>query len=1416
MHSNIYTADSIITKEDVAIRAKELGHKTLSSVEHGYFGNIFETYEVAQKHDLNLIFGTEFYFVKDRFEKDNTNSHLLIMARNEEGRKELTAMISESNKTGFYYKPRIDEDLLFKLTPENVVVTTACIASPINKYGDEYAGYFISKCKEYFGKNFYLEVQPHTNIKQIEFNQKLQRASYEYGVELILGIDTHYILPEDSMKRDLFLRGKKINYPEEEGFIIDYPTVQEVVDRFKKQNVLFDREIKQAFDNTLIARDFEPVVLDKEIKMPTIYPELTHDEKSQKLKEVINKAWIEDRKHIDKSKWKDYIEAIKFETDIITETDMEDYFLMNERIIDKAVNEYGGVLTRTGRGCFEETALVHTRDDMKLIKDVKIGDYVINRFGEFDKVVNTWKYDIEEELISIDYLYGQGKKFPINVTKDHKILIMRNGIVDYVRAEDIKLTDFVCLPKMKSNIKKEIHIDLNDYNFYDFKFDDEYIYEEYDRGNSRYNKKIKRNILLDEDFNEFFGLMYGDGNTTSKRGQTNSVELAINTDTSKNTLNRRIVENVAMKLGVEIQETNAKNKNLSVLALKSKVFATFFKENIFSSEINKEKSFNKELFNQSKSNLSALYRGLLNSDGHISKKDSRFSFDNTSTSLINAFKILGIMTGKNPVGIVYREGGTDKRGYNSKRSFKLRGRIGSSKANKKSNTWHEDDNYYYLPVLKKDIVPMKKTSVYDLQVENDPSFLINNMMVHNSAPSFYVNKLLGFTEIDRLEAPIQLYPTRFMSKSRILESRSLPDIDMNTANPEPFIRASRDILGEDNVYWMIAYGTMQDSEAFRNYCRALGLESTNVNTVGKDLESYENDEYWGKIIQESKMFVGVIDSVSPHPCANLLLSSPISEEIGTIKVGDLQVALIDSGSSDSFKYLKNDYLSVTVWSIISDVYKTIGQPIDDVRSLIEKTKDNENVWKLYEQGLVATLNQAGTQSGKPQVMQYAPKDIRELSGWVSAIRPSFSSMKHYFLNRKDFTYDIPEFDRILEASDNFILYQENIMATLVYSGFSEDETYGLLKAIAKKKEGIIEPIHDKFIDGFTRKTGSSENALRVWKIIEDAVSYGFNASHAYSVALDSLYGAYLKANYPLEYYSVVLNIYAKNTSKQSEIISELKHFDIRVKNIKFGKSLNNYTIDENSRAIYKGIGSIKYMNSNVASGLMELSKNKYEKDEFYLLCKDILDTSVADKRQMEILIRLGFFSYFGKPSSLLEIYLCMKGDKKAGFVYLDFANHKATPLKYSSTLVEKNKLKRIDNIKNYEIAVKNNPPTDFSLREMLKYEEENLGYAMTTYPEMNDNVFIVMEVNEKFTPVIKLYKLNDGDTVYYKIKKNKYWENDLPVLKVGDIIKIKEVVEEFGWKLTDEKWTRNENKIDKFINRLSVYNKGGKSKDEQG
>src|SRR5690606_2382233 len=124
-------------------------------------------------------------------------------------------------------------------------------------------------------------------------------------------------------------------------------------------------------------------------------------------------------------------------------------------------------------------------------------------------------------------------------------------------------------------------------------------------------------------------------------------------------------------------------------------------------------------------------------------------------------------------------------------------------------------------------------------------------------------------------------------------------IDFNTADPKPFVEATKEILGEDNCYYMTAYGTMQESGAFRLLCKAKGMVQDQYNEVGKNLDSYRNHAKWKDIIKESEVFIGVIDSVSPHPCANLLYSKPISEEIGLIRTGGgkkpiVYCAIIDS------------------------------------------------------------------------------------------------------------------------------------------------------------------------------------------------------------------------------------------------------------------------------------------------------------------------------------------------------------------------------------------------------------------------------------------------------------------------------------------------------------------------------------------
>ena len=157
----------------------ELGHKVLSSVEHGWQGYYFETYELAQKYGLKFVFGTEAYWVKDRHLPDNTNCHMIILAKTEKGRRAINAMLSTANEDGYYYRPRVDLELLMGLPEEDIVITTACVAGW--DYGlEESEGLFLQLYSK-FGSNFFLEIQYHNIPLQIEINRHILTMHEKYG-----------------------------------------------------------------------------------------------------------------------------------------------------------------------------------------------------------------------------------------------------------------------------------------------------------------------------------------------------------------------------------------------------------------------------------------------------------------------------------------------------------------------------------------------------------------------------------------------------------------------------------------------------------------------------------------------------------------------------------------------------------------------------------------------------------------------------------------------------------------------------------------------------------------------------------------------------------------------------------------------------------------------------------------------------------------------------------------------------------------------------------------------------------------------------------------------------------------------------------------------------------------------------------
>lgn len=663
-----------------------------------------------------------------------------------------------------------------------------------------------------------------------------------------------------------------------------------------------------------------------------------------------------------------------------------------------------------------------------------------------------------------------------------------------------------------------------------------------------------------------------------------------------------------------------------------------------------------------------------------------------------------------------------------------------------------------------------------------------------SGVSFYVNHLLGLTEIDRLKSPVTLYPTRFMSAERILSSRSLPDIDLNFADVEPVIKASKDILGEEGIYYMVAYKPLQESSAFRLWCKANGYHIDEYNEIAKDLDNHLEDKKWKQVIEDSKVFRGVIESIAPSPCSFLLLDKPIPEEVGLIRVGNANnyemCCALDGYNCDVFKYLKNDYLTVKVYEIIDKVYKLIGRPIDNIETLLENCDDK--VWDIYANALTTTINQSDSDFGKQTLKRYKPTSLAEMSAWVAAIRPGFASLLNNFLDRLPYSTGVEALDGILDDSFHYLLYQESIMKYLVWLGIEEKGTYDIIKKIAKKKfkEKELEELQKQLKEGWIKNVGAIDGFAETWQVIQDAAHYSFNASHSLSVAIDSIYGAYLKSHYPLEYFTIVLTLYADDMDRTSKLIAELPYFGIKLQPIKFGKSGADYTMDKQANTIYKGIASVKYCNSQIADELLELSNNKY--DNFIDLIKDIKEKTSLNSRQLSILIGLNFFSDFGKNKYLLNVV----------DVYDKFANakiiakNKMESLGVSEYLMTKyagketkSQYREIDNqglIKELCGRLKNE---SLNITEQMKYELDCLNYVEYMNPNMSDNYYAIVSFvtyKDACKPYVVLRRICDGDEIKARIKQSKVFkENPFGLLS---ILKIDILTYEFKKKSVGSEW----------------------------
>lgn len=282
LHTDRSINDSCTGYEDYCIKAEELGQKALCFTEHGNIYNHIEKRLCCEKHGLKYLHGVECYLTESLDEKVRDNYHTILIAKNQEGYKEINSLIDLSTtESHFYYKPRLSFDE-FLNTSDNIIRISACLMSPLNKLRDH------SRLEELCLKYDYFEVQPHVNSEdQKEYNLYLVCLAKKYGKRLIAGTDTHSVNAYKAECRKMRMIAKDIIFTGEDDFDLTYKSYDELVDMFKKQGVLTDEQIDEAIESTnILADSVIPFDLDLSFKYPILY-----DDEEKVLKDVIEKKY---------------------------------------------------------------------------------------------------------------------------------------------------------------------------------------------------------------------------------------------------------------------------------------------------------------------------------------------------------------------------------------------------------------------------------------------------------------------------------------------------------------------------------------------------------------------------------------------------------------------------------------------------------------------------------------------------------------------------------------------------------------------------------------------------------------------------------------------------------------------------------------------------------------------------------------------------------------------------------------------------------------------------------------------------------------------------------------------------------------------------------------------------------------------
>ena len=525
-----------------------------------------------------------------------------------------------------------------------------------------------------------------------------------------------------------------------------------------------------------------------------------------------------------------------------------------------------------------------------------------------------------------------------------------------------------------------------------------------------------------------------------------------------------------------------------------------------------------------------------------------------------------------------------------------------------------------------------------------------------SAAGSIILYCLGISDLDPVRYGLTF--ERFLNPERI----QMPDIDMDFADDrrDEVIQYVIDRYGRDRVAQIITFGRLLARAAIRDVGRALDYPLNEVDRVAKlippvpiglklkdaldqnlELKSlYDSQPHIKTLIDRAQSVEGVARHAGTHAAGVVVADQALTNYVPLQRAtrGDSAMTQYDMKVLEKIGLLKMDFLGLANLTMLSKALENIKQRHAIELELGELPLDDPRTFAMLGRGETRTVFQLEGGGMTRAVQDLQPSTLDHLAALVALYRPGpMAHIPNYIARRDGREQSTPPDDSlsdVLEESYGIIVYQDQVLQVVrKLAGYSLGQADVLRRAMGKKEKEVMAREGPKFIDAVIANGYPRSTAENVWELLQPFAGYAFNKAHAYCYALVAYQTAYLKANYPVEWFAAVLSTIAADTDKVVGVVGECRRLGAEVLPPDVNRSGLDFRVEEGG--IRFGLGAVK----NVGEGAVEQIVRQRDDAGPYTSLEEFCrrqDLHTVNKRVLESLIKCGAMDSLGQREALLE------------------------------------------------------------------------------------------------------------------------------------------------------------------------------------